>query len=72
MTLETKTPLVEMDFVGFTLQYEMSFTTILNMLELAGMPVYAKAARETNSHWSSRAVLAHSIRSHSRILSICF
>lgn len=43
MTLETKTPLVEMDFVGFTLQYEMSFTTILNMLELAGMPVYAKA-----------------------------
>ncbi len=43
MTLETKTPLTEMDFVGFTLQYEMSFTTILNMLELAGIPVYAKA-----------------------------
>lgn len=41
MTLETKTPLTEMDFVGFTLQYEMSFTTILNMLDLAGIPVHA-------------------------------
>ena len=42
MTLETKTPVKEMDFLGFTLQYEMSFTTILNMLDLGGIPVYAK------------------------------
>ena len=40
-TLETKTPLKEMDMVGFTLQYEMSFTTILNMIDLAGIPVKA-------------------------------
>lgn len=33
-TLETKTPVKNMDFLGFTLQYEMSFSTILNMLEL--------------------------------------
>ena len=44
-TLETKTPLKEMDMVGFTLQYEMSFTTILNMIDLAGIPV--KAADRT-------------------------
>ena len=28
--------------VGFTLQYEMSFTNILNMLDLAGIPLFAK------------------------------
>ena len=36
-TLETKTPMKEMDFMGFTLQYEMSFTSILDMMELAGI-----------------------------------
>ena len=40
-TLETKTPLNEMDFIGFTLQYEMSYTNILNMLELGGVPMHA-------------------------------
>ena len=34
-SLETKRELTEFDFVGFTLQYEMSFTNILNMLDLA-------------------------------------
>ena len=38
-TLETFTPLRQMDVVGFTLQYEMSFTNILNMLDLAGLKV---------------------------------
>ena len=38
-TLETKTPIKDMDFLGFTLQYEMSFTSILDMLELAGIPL---------------------------------
>ena len=46
-TLETFTPLREMDFVAFTLQYEMSFTNILNMLYLAGIPLYA-ADRDDN------------------------
>ena len=38
-TLETFTPADELDLIGFTLQYEMSFTNVLNMLELAGLPV---------------------------------
>lgn len=38
-TLETKTSIKDMDFFGFTLQYEMSFTNILNMLELAHIPL---------------------------------
>lgn len=41
-TLETKTPVKDMDMLGFTLQYEMSFATILNMLSLAQIPLLAK------------------------------
>lgn len=41
-SLETKTPVADFDMIGFTLQYEMSFTNILNMLDLAGLPVLAK------------------------------
>lgn len=41
-SLETKTPVVDFDMVGFTLQYEMSFTNILNMLDLAGIPLFSK------------------------------
>ncbi|MBP3337028.1 MAG: TIGR03960 family B12-binding radical SAM protein [Clostridia bacterium] len=36
-SLETKTPLKEFDMVGFTLQYEMSYSNILNMLDLANI-----------------------------------
>ncbi|MDO4486512.1 MAG: TIGR03960 family B12-binding radical SAM protein [Bacillota bacterium] len=38
-TLETFTPVREMDILGFTLQYELSFTNVLNMLELGGIPL---------------------------------
>ena len=41
-SLETFTPLNEFDFVGFTLQYEMCYTNILNMLDMSGIPIYAK------------------------------
>lgn len=41
-SLETKTPVSEFDLVGFTLQYEMSYTNILNMLDLANIPLLSK------------------------------
>lgn len=41
-SLETKTPAADFDILGFTLQYEMSYTNILNMLDLAGIPFYSK------------------------------
>ena len=44
--LETYTPLSEFDMVGFTLQYEMSYTNILNMLDLGGIPVFSKDRTE--------------------------
>lgn len=45
-TLETKTPVKEMDFFGFTLQYEMSFTEILNMMELSGIALLSSERTE--------------------------
>ena len=38
-SLESRTPLNQFDIVGFTLQYEMSYTNILEMLHLGGIPV---------------------------------
>lgn len=46
-SLETKTPLKEFDMLGFTLQYEMSYTNILNMLDMSGIPV--RASMRTDS-----------------------
>jgi radical SAM family uncharacterized protein len=37
--LESNEPLKEFDFIGFTLQYEMSYTNILNMLHLSKIPL---------------------------------
>lgn len=37
--LESRDPIRSFDFVGFTLQYEMSYTNIINMLDLAGIPL---------------------------------
>lgn len=41
-TMESKDPLTAFDAVGFTLQYELSYTNILAMLDLAGIPFYSK------------------------------
>ncbi|MEK6777216.1 MAG: TIGR03960 family B12-binding radical SAM protein [bacterium] len=38
-SLESGLPLRDFDILGFTLQYEMSYTNILNMLDLAGIPL---------------------------------
>ena len=46
-TLETATPLTQCDIIGFTLQYELSYTNILNMLRLAGMPLLANQRHDT-------------------------
>ena len=46
-TLETEKTLAECDIVGFTLQYELSYTNILNMLDLGNVPVLS-ADRKDN------------------------
>ncbi|HEZ7989276.1 MAG TPA: TIGR03960 family B12-binding radical SAM protein [Ruminococcus sp.] len=40
--LESLEPVKDFDFIGFTMQYEMSYTNVLNMLDLAHVPVWAK------------------------------
>ena len=40
-SLESGHPLNEFDIVGFSLGYELSYTNIINMLSLAGIPVFA-------------------------------
>ena len=39
---ESGDPLTAFDMIGFTLQYEMSYTNVLNMLDLAGIPLWQK------------------------------
>ena len=38
-SLESRTPLHEFDFIGFTLQYELSYTNILNIMQLGKIPL---------------------------------
>ncbi len=37
--LESRDPIKDFDIIGFTLQYELSYTNVLNMLDLAGVPL---------------------------------
>jgi len=40
-TLESKRPLKSFDVIGFSLQYELDYTNIINMLTLANIPIHA-------------------------------
>jgi len=44
-TLESGTPLGRFDVVGFSLQYEMTFSNVLEMLDLGGIPLRARDRR---------------------------
>jgi radical SAM family uncharacterized protein/radical SAM-linked protein len=41
LTLESAAPLAEFDVIGFSLQYELTYTNVLNLLDLAGLPLRA-------------------------------
>lgn len=41
-SLESLEPVRDFDFIGFTMQYELSYTNVLNMLDLAGIPIFSK------------------------------
>lgn len=46
VSLENFKPLSEFDIVGFSLQYEMSYTNILNMLDLGGITIHQEERGE--------------------------
>jgi radical SAM family uncharacterized protein/radical SAM-linked protein len=48
VSLESATPLSLFDVVGFSLQYELSYTNVLTMLELGGIPILA-GSRDSDS-----------------------
>ncbi len=41
-SLESACPLADFDLVGFSLQYELSYTNLLNMLDMGGIPIRSK------------------------------
>jgi radical SAM family uncharacterized protein/radical SAM-linked protein len=41
LTLESAAPLRDFDVVGFSLQYELTYTNVLNLLDLSGIPLRA-------------------------------
>ena len=41
-SIESSIPLRQFDIVGFSLQYELCFTNVLNMLDLSGIPLFSK------------------------------
>jgi radical SAM superfamily enzyme YgiQ (UPF0313 family) len=47
-SLESRRPLAEFDVIGFSLPYEQLYTNLLNMLDLAGLPVLAAERDETH------------------------
>ncbi|MDF2512617.1 MAG: hypothetical protein K0S04_2483 [Herbinix sp.] len=46
--LESQDPIKDFDFLGITLQYEMCYTNILQVLELSQIPIYAKDRTEAD------------------------
>src|ERR1044071_4145821 len=42
LSLESYTPLADFDIVGFSLQYELTYTNVLTMLDLGGIPLRSK------------------------------
>lgn len=44
--LESGDPITNFDFIGFTLQYELSYSNVLNMLKLANIPIKSKDRTE--------------------------
>ena len=45
-SLETQSPIKDFDFLGITLQYEMCYTNVLQVLDLAGIPLHAEDRTE--------------------------
>ena len=47
-SLETKTPIGQFDVLGISLQYELLFTNVLNIISLSKIPMFRKDRRETD------------------------
>ena len=46
--LESQDPIKDFDFLGITLQYEMAYTNVLQILDLSDIPIYSKDRDESD------------------------
>ena len=53
-SIESRRPLADFDIVGFSIQHELVYTTVLNMLDLGGVPLTA----DRRSGWDTPLVIA--------------
>ncbi len=51
-SLETQSPVKDFDFLGITLQYEMCYTNILQILNLSGIPVLTEPFEIEKDFWA--------------------
>ncbi|MBD3289466.1 TIGR03960 family B12-binding radical SAM protein [candidate division KSB1 bacterium] len=49
-SLESKYPLNRFDILGFTLQYELHYTNILNILDLGNIPLHSRDRRDSDPY----------------------
>jgi radical SAM family uncharacterized protein len=47
-SLETKHPLNEFDIIGFSIDYELTYTNVLNIMDLGGIPVLRRDRNENH------------------------
>jgi radical SAM family uncharacterized protein len=47
-SLETRQPLKDFDVIGFSLGYELAYTNVLNMLDLAGIPLFSHQREDSH------------------------
>lgn len=77
VSLETFTPLRDFDVVGFSLQYELCYTNVLQNLDLGGIPLRSKDRGEHICNAlrliarEARIVIAHSRALHLPIITRC-
>jgi radical SAM family uncharacterized protein/radical SAM-linked protein len=57
-SLESNTPLRNFDIVGFSVQYELSYTTVLNMLSLGGIPIRTEERMHSSSSHGYPLIIA--------------
>ena len=67
-SLESRRPLAAFDWIGFSLAYELNYTNVLNMLDLAGIPVRAARARRALPAGDRRRQHDLQRRAHGRLL----